>query len=191
MRVLCSFFVSRPRSAPRGTTSATAVQHEYLAITKINPGFFGDRIRGKVRMRVEAEAGKSVDVEDMPRLEGSNAEGFVEAQRTMTGVWLFEESWLEQGKGTVEGLYRWVSPGMGLLIPRMNVACTAGCSWFFLPFLLPPRVRVLSLSLSRSFVWCNHALLVHVSPLHWAASMVPCMACTFLPAGLNVFMFFH
>lgn len=44
----------------------------------------------------------------MPRLEGSNADGFVEAQPAATGLFLFEENWLEQGVGSVEGTYRCV-----------------------------------------------------------------------------------
>ena len=42
---------------------------------------------------------------DMPRLEGADAEGYVEAVRTANGVFLFDESWLEQGVGSDDGEY--------------------------------------------------------------------------------------
>lgn len=60
-------------------------------------------------MRIEPEVGRGGA--GMPRLEGSNADGFVEAQRTANGLFMFEESWLEQEKGTVEGCYRCVFHG--------------------------------------------------------------------------------
>lgn len=59
-------------------------------------------------IRIEPLVGRGVA--GMPRLEGCNADGFVEAQRTATGLFMFEENWLEQGVGSVEGCYRWVSP---------------------------------------------------------------------------------
>ena len=78
----------------------------------------------------------------MPRLEGANADGYVEAQRTATGLWLFEESWLEQETGTVEGHYRYV--WAFCILPHI-VCVFLG---LFLVFLLPPRVGSLSLPLA-------------------------------------------
>ena len=63
--------------------------------------------RGPVRMRIENIAGRHhVPKRNMPRLEGSDTDGYMEAVRTTTGLFLFKESWLEQGVGSDEGEYR-------------------------------------------------------------------------------------
>lgn len=62
--------------------------------------------RGPVRMRIENLDGAEVPASEMPRLEDSNAEGFVLADPTATGVFLFEENWLQAGVGSKEGVYK-------------------------------------------------------------------------------------
>lgn len=124
-------------------------------------------------MRVEP--GAETDVADMPRLEGSNADGFVAAQRTTTGLWMFEESWLEQGKGTVNGFYR---QGWAFDFPRMSHVCTAR-SWLFLLFSLPAsRSGIFSPSSLEPrrdiYVLCPCATAVLLSPLNWAESWPLC-----------------
>lgn len=57
-------------------------------------------------MRIANLEGVNVPPEEMPRLEMSDAEGYVFADPTATGVFLFEENWLEEGAGTREGDYR-------------------------------------------------------------------------------------
>jgi len=54
-------------------------------------------------MRISDVAGRSA--RDMPRLEGADANGYVEAVPTANGVFLFEESWLQQGVGSEDGEY--------------------------------------------------------------------------------------
>lgn len=57
-------------------------------------------------MRIESLEGENVPAKEMPRLENSDGEGYVQADPTATGVFLFEENWLEAGVGTREGHYR-------------------------------------------------------------------------------------
>lgn len=62
---------------------------------------------GPVRMCIANLEGVNVPPGDMPRLEMSNTEGYVFADPTATGVFLFEENCLEEGTGTREGDYRY------------------------------------------------------------------------------------
>ncbi|CAM9532999.1 unnamed protein product [Hapterophycus canaliculatus] len=63
-------------------------------------------INGPVRMRIENLDGVDVPASDMPRLEESDEEGYVVADPTATGVFLFEENWLQAGVGTRGGDYK-------------------------------------------------------------------------------------
>ncbi|CAM9825307.1 unnamed protein product [Scytosiphon promiscuus] len=65
-------------------------------------------INGPVRMRIENLDGVDVPASEMPRLEDSDHEGYVVADPTATGVFLFEENWLQPGVGTRGGDYKLV-----------------------------------------------------------------------------------
>lgn len=57
-------------------------------------------------MRIENLDGVVVPASEMPRLELSDRDGYVQASPTATGLFLFEENWLQEGVGTREGDYR-------------------------------------------------------------------------------------
>eukprot|EP00903_Cladosiphon_okamuranus_P018047 g16608.t1 len=76
-------------------------------------GNHAGHIKGPVRMRIENLDGVDVPASEMPRLEDSNADGFVSADPTATGVFLFEENWLQPGVGTREGVYKLVVDSAG------------------------------------------------------------------------------
>lgn len=57
-------------------------------------------------MRIENLDGVNVPEAEMPRLEASDENGYVEADPTATGVFLFEENWLMGGVGSREGDYK-------------------------------------------------------------------------------------
>lgn len=61
--------------------------------------------RGPVRMRIENMDGVDVPTSEMPCLEQSD-DGYVLADPTATGVFLFEENWLQPGVGSREGEYK-------------------------------------------------------------------------------------
>ena len=61
-------------------------------------------------MRIANLEGVRVPPMEMPGLEMSDAEGYVYADPTATGVFLFEENWLRGGVGTREGDYRYPRP---------------------------------------------------------------------------------
>lgn len=56
-------------------------------------------------MRIETLEGQNVPEQQRPRLQNSDSGGYVRADATATGVFLFEETWLEAGVGTREGDY--------------------------------------------------------------------------------------
>lgn len=60
-------------------------------------------------MRIENLDGVEVSASEMPRLEDSDADGYVLADPTATGVYLFEENWLQAGVGSKEGDYKYVT----------------------------------------------------------------------------------
>ncbi|CAM9280554.1 unnamed protein product [Ascophyllum nodosum] len=70
-------------------------------------------INGPLRMRIANLEGVRVPPMEMPGLEMSDAEGYVYADPTATGVFLFEENWLRGGVGTREGDYRLVVDSAG------------------------------------------------------------------------------
>lgn len=72
----------------------------------IGPPFAKFLCRGPVRMRIENLDGVNVPVSEMPRLEDSDPDGYVLADPTATGVFLFEENWLQAGVGSKEGDYK-------------------------------------------------------------------------------------
>lgn len=57
-------------------------------------------------MRIENLDGVDVPAAEMPRLEDADAHGYVLADPTATGVFLFEENWLQAGVGSREGDYK-------------------------------------------------------------------------------------
>lgn len=62
--------------------------------------------RGPVRMRIENVDGVHVPTSEMPCLEDADGDGYVFADPTATGVFLFEENWLQAGVGSREGKYK-------------------------------------------------------------------------------------
>ncbi|CAM9441202.1 unnamed protein product, partial [Ectocarpus sp. 8 AP-2014] len=71
-------------------------------------GNLAGTIKGPVRIRIENLDGVDVPASEMPRLEDSEADGYVLAEPTATGVFLFEEIWLQSGVGSREADYRLV-----------------------------------------------------------------------------------
>lgn len=57
-------------------------------------------------MRIENVDGVDIPTSQMPRLEDSDRDGYVFADPTATGVFLFEENWLQAGVGLKEGVYK-------------------------------------------------------------------------------------
>eukprot|EP00752_Nemacystus_decipiens_P004173 g3816.t1 len=76
-------------------------------------GNHAGHIKGPVRMRIENLDGVDVPAAEMPRLEDADAAGYVLADPTATGVFLFEENWLQPGVGSKEGDYKLVVDSAG------------------------------------------------------------------------------
>ncbi|CAM9801278.1 unnamed protein product [Pylaiella littoralis] len=76
-------------------------------------GNHAGQIKGPVRMRIENVDGVHVPTSEMPCLEDADGDGYVFADPTATGVFLFEENWLQAGVGSREGKYKLVVDSAG------------------------------------------------------------------------------